>query len=60
MQKIVGYLKEVKSEMQKVSWPTKDELVQTTSLVVVFSLVLSVIVLGFDQVVSKLVGLLLQ
>jgi preprotein translocase subunit SecE len=60
MQKIIGYLNEVKSEMSKVSWPTKDELVQTTSLVVTFSLVLSVIIWGFDQVISKLVGFLLQ
>ncbi len=59
MRNIVSYLSAVKQEMLKVSWPTKDELVSATTLVVVFALVLSGVVWGFDQVISKVIGFIL-
>jgi preprotein translocase subunit SecE len=59
MQNLVKYLGSVKEELLKVSWPTKDELVSATTLVVVFALVLSAIVWGFDQVISKIMGFVL-
>jgi len=59
MRKMIGYLSAVKEEMLKVSWPTKDELVSATTLVVVFALILSGVVWVFDQVISKVIGFIL-
>ena len=56
MRKVLDYLKSVRAEMRKVTWPSKDETKETTVLVVVFALVLSLIVWCFDQVVGKVVG----
>jgi len=56
MKKIIAYLSAVKDEMGKVTWPSKDELVQATTLVVSFALVLSLIVYGFDLAIGFVVG----
>jgi len=56
MKKIIAYLVAVKEEMGKVIWPSKDELVQATTLVVSFALVLSLIIYGFDLAIGFVVG----
>jgi preprotein translocase subunit SecE len=60
MNKLFGYLKDVRTEMAKVSWPTREEVVGGTTLVVVLSLAMAVVVKLFDLVLSKLLGLLLN
>ncbi len=44
--------------MQKVSWPSKDEVVSATSLVIVFAVALSLIVFGFDRIISRILELI--
>ncbi len=56
MKSVFGYLAAVKDEMGKVTWPSKDEVVQATTLVVSFALILSLVVYGFDILVGFLVG----
>ncbi len=60
MKKVVEYFVGVKDEMSKVTWPTKDEVVQATILVVVFSLVLSLIVMAFDMPLDALVKVIME
>jgi preprotein translocase subunit SecE len=60
MQKLIQYLKEVRAEMIKVSWPTRDELVGATTLVVVLSIVISLVVKVFDLTLSRILGFLLN
>lgn len=38
MEKIKKFLREAYSEMQKVSWPTREQTIQYTTLVVIISL----------------------
>ena len=38
MNKIIQFLKEVKGELSKVSWPTKSQIIQYTIVVVAISL----------------------
>ncbi len=59
MKKVFDYLAAVKEEMGKVTWPSKDEVVQSTTLVVSFALILSLIVYGFDFVVGTAVNKIL-
>ena len=51
--KIGQFLKEVQSEMGKVAWPTKEELISSTWIVLAISFVLSIFVFIFDFVLSK-------
>jgi preprotein translocase subunit SecE len=60
MQKILQYLKDVRSEMQKVTWPTRDELTGATMLVIFLSLVISLYVGLCDQVLFRAIGFLLR
>jgi preprotein translocase subunit SecE len=60
MQKIMQYLKDVQGEMMKVTWPTWNELVGATVLVIVFSILMAVFVKLCDWGVSSLVKLFMQ
>jgi preprotein translocase subunit SecE len=67
MEKVKAFLKdamqffrEVKVELQKVVFPTRQETVSSTIVVLILTILLS-IYLGFsDWVLAKLVGALLQ
>jgi len=60
MQKFIQYLKDVRAEMIKVSWPTRNELFGATLLVIVLSLIMAVYVYTCDQVINRIVGMLLK
>lgn len=47
-----GFFKGVKSELKKVVWPTKKQLINNTIMVVVLVVALSVVVLGFDMILE--------
>ena len=49
------YVRQVVSELRKVIWPTRPELVSYTSVVLVFVVVMVLIVSGFDAVFTKAV-----
>ena len=56
------FLKETKSEMKKVTWPTKEQLIHNTGIVlmfiVIFTIILSLIDFGFQELFSWFSGLL--
>lgn len=60
MQKLIQYLKDVRSEMAKVSWPTREEIVGGTSLVVVLSVVIAAVVRVFDIALTRVISLVLN
>ena len=60
MQKILQYLKDVQGEMMKVTWPTWNELVGATVLVIIFSILMAVFVKLCDWGISSLVKLFMQ
>lgn len=45
-------LREAKTEIRKVVWPTRQELIQTTMIVVVFVLVVALVLWALDSLVS--------
>ena len=49
------FLKEVRQELKKVNWPTRQELVAYTVVVLVSVTVLTTFVFGLDYVFSKFV-----
>ncbi len=48
MNKLVSFLVEVKTELSKVSWPSRDELVGSTIIVCILVSVFAVILSGMD------------
>jgi preprotein translocase subunit SecE len=49
--KSVEFLSEVRSEMRKVSFPSRDEVVGTTIVVIITSFVFSVFLFAADQLI---------
>jgi preprotein translocase subunit SecE len=56
----VRFLKEVRVEMKKVTWPQRKEIIGSTAVVIVASFVVSFF-LGFvDLILQKLLGLIIK
>jgi preprotein translocase subunit SecE len=51
--KIVKYFKETKLELSKVAWPSKMELRDSTIVVIVLSVILSVFIGVIDYALSR-------
>jgi preprotein translocase subunit SecE len=51
--KSVEFLSEVRSEMRKVSFPSKDEVVGTTIVVIITSFVFAVFLFLADQLIVR-------
>ena len=58
--KFVNFLNDVKLEMGKVSWSTKDELIGSTIVVLVSLAILSVFIGMCDLVLSTVVNILMS
>ncbi|MCF6158142.1 MAG: preprotein translocase subunit SecE [wastewater metagenome] len=52
--KTVEFLIDTQGELQKVSWPTKYELVGSTAVVIVSVIVIGLFILGVDWFVSRI------
>ncbi|MBD3223685.1 MAG: preprotein translocase subunit SecE [Caldithrix sp.] len=55
--KIQKFIEDVKVEMNKVSWPTRDELINSTIIVVVVSIIFTIFIFLADLVFSNAVQL---
>lgn len=58
MNKVVAYFQEVSKEMQKVSWPSRQELTNNTILTLLASLLIALIIFGQDQIISRVLQLI--
>ena len=52
--KIINFFTDIYKEMKKVSWPKKEELIDSTKVVVVTMLIYAVIVYIIDKGISEL------
>ena len=60
MSALIKFLKEVQEQFNSITWPTKDTLIQLTFVVISISIVISLILGGFDYLFTKSFGLLTQ
>jgi preprotein translocase subunit SecE len=49
------YLSEVRSEMKKVAWPPREEIIQSTIVVLIGLVVMTALIFGFDYLSTNLV-----
>ena len=47
-----GFVKGVKSELKKVVWPTKQQLIKSTTMVIFLIVVFSVVIIGLDTLLE--------
>ena len=58
--KVINYLKEVKLELSKVTWPKKDQVIKLTLIVFVISGIVAIYVGGLDFVFTKVLAFIVN
>ena len=58
--KPIIFLKEVKGELAKVSWSTRQELIGATIVVVVVTLIMAVFIGVLDLILSKILSVIFR
>lgn len=48
------FLKETVVELKKVVWPTKQQLAIYTLVVIVASIIMALLIVGFDSILAKI------
>lgn len=56
----VIFLKEVKDELRKVVWPTRDEVIRLTAVVIIVSLIVGIYLGGIDLMLTKILALVIK
>jgi preprotein translocase subunit SecE len=52
------FLREVRAELKKVAWPTRNELIQSTVMVLVILFIVTITIYAMDMVFSQATTLL--
>ncbi len=58
-QTAIQFLKEAVSELKKVSWLSKKEMVASTVVIIIFVSIMAVFVSFIDLILSRIMGILL-
>ena len=62
LSRLTKFFKETKAELKKVTWPTKDQLIHNTSIIIafiiIFTVILSILDFGFQELFGWFTGLL--
>ncbi len=57
---LVQYFRETRAELRKVTWPTRQESLNLTGLVLAVMVFMAVVLAGLDQIYTFLLNLLFQ
>lgn len=58
VQKVKSFFEEVCSEGRRIAWPERKELIDSTSVVIVFIVILGLVVLSCDKVIQFLLEMI--
>lgn len=58
MRKIIIFFKEVRAEFKQISWPKRESLIQSTIVVISISVIVSLVLGGFDYIFTQSIGLI--
>ena len=58
MKKVIKYLRNSRAELARVTWPTRDEILQATQATLVFVILTALFLLVADTTLGNLIGLL--
>ncbi|EKD65157.1 MAG: hypothetical protein ACD_50C00175G0012 [uncultured bacterium] len=50
----ISFIKEVREELGKVVWPTREQVVRSTTIVILISLIAGIFLGGIDFIFTKL------
>lgn len=56
MKKVIDFISEVRIELSKVTWPTRDEAIKLTLIVLIVSAIIGAYVGGLDFLYTKVLA----
>ncbi len=59
MNAVLRYLRNSRAELGRVTWPTRQEVLQSTQATLIFVLITSLFLLATDTVLGNLINLVL-
>ena len=57
IERIKAYLTDTRSELRKVTWPSRQELRESTQVVIVSTLIVTIFIGVVDQILSRIIKL---
>jgi len=60
VRKITKFFQEVRLEMSKVAWPTREELMASAKVVIVISILFALYIFIVDTGLSRIMGFILK
>ncbi len=60
IEKIKQYLAETRAEVKKVTWPTREELKDSTRVVILATVVITIFIGGVDLILNRVMRLIFQ
>lgn len=60
MNKVIGFIKEARAELDKVVWPTREQTIRYTILVVIVAVATGLFLGGLDWLLTLLTDFLLK
>jgi preprotein translocase subunit SecE len=58
VKKAVEFIEDVRTEMRKVAWPERQELLGSTYVVIIISIIFTLIIFAADWLVSTVINVL--
>jgi preprotein translocase subunit SecE len=58
VESIKKFTSDVSLEMKKVTWPTKEQLKESTAVVLIVTLIITIVVFAMDSAVGKAIELI--
>lgn len=58
--KFLSFIKASKMELHKIKWPSKQETLRTTLIVLLFTTIISLILWGLDQILFRVITFLIS
>lgn len=60
LERIIGYLKGVRGEVDRVSWPSRSEVISLTALILLLVVILTIYIWGVDTILQAVIRFFVQ
>lgn len=57
--KIGDYLRGVRTELGKVTWPTREQLMESTAITLTLSIILAIFIFVADIIISRIINFII-
>jgi preprotein translocase subunit SecE len=58
--KVLQFIQEVRIELGKVTWPSREDIIGSTGVVLIFATMMAIFIGAFDLLLSKIIAMLVR